>query len=360
MGRKRSDGLGSRLATASNATVHTLPQASIEGLCTQSCLHRIAKHRKRIVTKKRTLQEALQYGKNYAAQLKHSSDLSDSAKTKLRRHCKFYISAPYAKKIDFKNILIPEFHTWLNKAKRLDNRLYELAKKIDAVLKCNLAVTKSNDFDMQEFNLLTKQIFDESQTEHSNIEKIKSLKKKLASVSGPIELTYEMALKKHRIVRSTAHGGGFTGRNAWQLFQSPEICKFLTPQTWHLQDGDSFNLGSDYAYFRFQEYMMNTVKELKLSSYPGTLCEHEKKNLEILIAENGRERHILFPNHIPLRSDHYRAHLPNQIQLMGDLIPSERGTERKNQHLLQIQRNITSRIYDNKIKAHNEFFRAAL
>ena len=134
----------------------------------------------------------------------------------------------------------------------------------------------------------------------------------------------------------------------------------MAPQTWSLQDGKYIELGSNYAVSRFREYMSNTVKELKISSYPGTLCNHEKKSLEILIAENGRERSILFPNHIPLRSDHYRTHLPDQLKLFGDLIPSERGTERKNQHLLQIQRNFSSKMSNLEKRAETEFFRAVL
>ena len=33
-----------------------------------------------------------------------------------------------------------------------------------------------------------------------------------------------------------------------------------------------------------------------------------------LIGENGRERAVLFPTQIPLKSDHYRCHIPDQIK----------------------------------------------
>ena len=303
----------------------------------------------------RTLTEATTQGQHYIAQMKYSPPASDHAKRQLRRACQNHIAAPYSQTIIFDNILIPEFHTMLNKGKRLDNRFLELARKIDAVLKALLAWLEDYD----EFNFLAKQIYDESRNEHPNDKKINALKHKLKLIPGPTELQYERLLKDNGISRSDAHGGGFTGRNAWLLFNSPEICKFLGPKTFKLQTDDSITLGSDYAIFRFQQYMNNSVKEFRLSSHPGTLCEHEKKSLEILIAENGRERSILFPNHIPLRSDHYRAHLPKQLKIMGDLIPSERGTERKNQHILQIQRNSSSRMPNLAKRAETEFFRAA-
>ena len=182
----------------------------------------------------------------------------------------------------------------------------------------------------------------------------------MKSIPGPNKLAYEISLRKHNIYRSDAHGGGFTGKNAYTLFQSSGVCDFLAQKKWKLNGGDELTLGSDYAKFRIDQHIENIVKELKLSSYAGSLCEHEKKSLEILIAENGRERSILFTNHIPLRSDHYRAHLLNQLIIMGDLIPSERETERKNQHILKIQRNITSKIPNHEIRAGNVFFRAAL
>ena len=116
-------------------------------------------------------------------------------------------------------------------------------------------------------------------------------------------------------------------------------------------------IGSNYAVFRFRQYMINTVQELKLSSYCGSLCDHEKASLEILIGENGRERAQLFPTHIPLKSDHYRCHIPDQIKgPTGDLIASERGTERKNQHLLSIQRSISKKVPDLEKRARTEFF----
>ena len=111
----------------------------------------------------------------------------------------------------------------LNKGKRLDNRFLELAKKIDAVLKCRLAWLEDNE----DFSKLTKQIHDESRNKKPNPKKLNDLKLKLKSIPGPTELRYERLLKKNGISRSDAHGGGFTGRNAWQLFNSPEICNFL-------------------------------------------------------------------------------------------------------------------------------------
>ena len=104
----------------------------------------------------RSLQEALENGNYYQTHLKKKDRLAKAEKTKLRRQCKHYIAPPYAKKIPFDHILISEFHTWLNKAKRIDNRYLEIAIKLDGLLKCMLAKT-----DIVEFNRLTKLIYDE-------------------------------------------------------------------------------------------------------------------------------------------------------------------------------------------------------
>ena len=86
-------------------------------------------------------------------------------------------------------------------------------KKLDAVLKSYLAVTE-----IKEFDIITKQIYDEIKTNPQNEKSIKALKKKLISIPGPNELAYEISLRKHNIYRSDAHGGGFTGKNAYTLF----------------------------------------------------------------------------------------------------------------------------------------------
>ena len=305
--------------------------------------------------KNRTLGDALTFGSKYRNQLKHNPGMSEYAKKQFRRQCHNHIAPPYAKNIDFDHILMPEFHSWLNKSKRWDNRFLEIASKLDAGLKSKLAKTNITEFDQ-----LTKAIYTESTLNSPDLEKLKTLKNELRSIAGPHELAYEKLLSKMGIARSTAHGGGFTGKYAWRLFQSPGLCEFMATKTWSLHNGQKIELGSNYAVLRFQQYMLNTVNELKLSSYPGTLYDHEKSSLEILIAENGRERCLLFPNHIPLRSDHSRAHLPDQLKLFGDLIPSERGTEKKNQHMLQIQRSFSSKMPNLEKRAQNEFFRAVI
>ena len=83
------------------------------------------------------------------------------------------------------------------------------------------------------------------------------------------------------------------------------------------------------------------------------LCGHEIEEPKILNAENAREAAVLFPNHVPLLSDHYRAHLYAQLKNRPDLLCSERGTERKNQEMLQIK-NLTKCIPNLKAQASRE------
>ena len=96
---------------------------------------------------------------------------------------------------------MPELHTWLNKAKRTDNRFSEIALKKDACLKSLLAKSNIDDFDR-----LTKSIYDESTQESPKQQTLNSLKKELNSISGPHELAYEKLLSENGIARSTAHG----------------------------------------------------------------------------------------------------------------------------------------------------------
>ena len=85
---------------------------------------------------------ANKYQQRNLQEAKKKDRLAKAEKTKLRRQCKHYIAPPYAKKIPFDHILISEFHTWLNKANRIDNRYLEIAIKLDGLLKCMLAKKK--------------------------------------------------------------------------------------------------------------------------------------------------------------------------------------------------------------------------
>ena len=111
-------------------------------------------------------------------------------------------------------------------------------------------------------------------------------------------------------------------------------------------------VGSDYVRDLFASYIKNVNKELTLTK-KMILCDHEIEQFKILNAENAREAAVLFPNHIPLMSDHYRAHLYDQLKKNRDFTCSERGTERKNQQMLKIQ-NLTKSIRNPQVKATRE------
>ena len=115
MGRNWNAGSALHRDIVLNVTCHISPQSNLS-------------------YKKRTLEDALKYGYTYQDELS-KKEISESQKKALRKKFKNHISPPYSTEIKFENILIPEFHTWLNKAKRLDNRFFELAKKIRRGLK---------------------------------------------------------------------------------------------------------------------------------------------------------------------------------------------------------------------------------
>ena len=67
--------------------------------------------------------------------------------------------------------------------------------------------------------------------------------------------------------------------------------------------------------------------------------------------EIARELAVLNPTKIPLQSDHIRQHLVDRLENYGDLIPTERGTEKMNQELKEAMENV-KRIsgLDNRVK----------
>jgi hypothetical protein len=122
----------------------------------------------------------------------------------------------------------------VNKAKRFDNRMSELASKSDAKIKCFLL--KTHIPELNEIMMLIHQLKNSNES-NLNESQLQKLKLQLKLLPGPYELCYESLLREHRIHRSTAHGGGFNGNNAWLLFQTPQILQFLAPRTWERIDG---------------------------------------------------------------------------------------------------------------------------
>ena len=91
---------------------------------------------------------------------------------------------------------------------------------------------------------------------------------------------------------------------------------------------------------RFKSLALLVKKELILTCKTRPLCVHEIKKFETLNASVARESPLLFPDHVVLLSDHFRTHLSQQINLKGDLLATERGTERMNQNMIRIMNDV--------------------
>ena len=262
------------------------------------------------------------------------------ASTSLRAKYDHCTSEPFFKSIDFQNICVPEFHTVLNKAKRLDNRFLEIAKELDALLKCQLIELKAAELEgYTEWNDLIEKL----KREPTNTKYKTALKK----LRGPSELKYSGLLQQHRIRITTVHGRGFNGDSAYKMFATSGIADFMKTCKY-----GTITVGSDYVRDLFASYIKNVNRELTLTK-KMILCDHEIEELKILNAENAREAAVLFPNHVPLMSDHYRTHLYAQMKRNRDLTCSERGTERKNQQMMKIK-NLTKSIKNQKVKLARE------
>ena len=81
----------------------------------------------------------------------------------------------------------------MNKAKRFDNRMSELASK-----------SKTHIPELNEIMMLIHQLKNSNES-NLNESQLQKLKLQLKLLSGPYELCYESLLREHRIHRSTAH-----------------------------------------------------------------------------------------------------------------------------------------------------------
>ena len=69
----------------------------------------------------------------------------------------------------------------------------------------------------------------------------------------------------------------------------------------------------------------------------------------------------LFPTHMPYDSSHYRVHILDRIKNHGDLIASERLTERLNQQMIKLlNRTARLRSHYQKAKKINQVQTAAI
>ena len=144
-----------------------------------------------------------------------------------------------------------------------------------------------------------------------------------------------------KIVTWAGHGGSFTGDNAYSILYSQEICSCLKKWKYKKRkDGTVVVVGYDIAMQRFKSLALLVKKELILTCKTRPLCVHKIKKFETLNASVARESLLLFPDHVVLLSDHFRTHLSQQLNLKGDLLATERGTERMSQNMIRIMNDV--------------------
>ena len=184
-------------------------------------------------------------------------------------------------------------------------------------------------------------------------------KKKLKSSPGPVETGLYNSMKSNRVKGKAkpikvwvGHDGSFNGTSAYNLLQSKTIPLVLQKQSFPKFNDSStiISVGNNMVAEYYIERANILEKEMKLASSTRTLCNHMKEDLKILNSEIGRHNHVLFPNHVVLLSEHFRTHIFENLDKYGDVKASERGTERMNQTLINIQEQ-TKRIQDKRQRA---------
>ena len=171
-------------------------------------------------------------------------------------------------------------------------------------------------------------------------QRIEGLETELKNTDGPSKRLFQELLRIEKIVTWAGHGGSFTGDNAYSILYSQEIYSCLKKREYKKRkDGTVVVVGNDIAMQRFKSLALLVKKELILTCKTRPLCVHKIKKFETLNASVARESPLLFPDHV-LLSDHFRTHLSQQLNLKGDLLAAERGTERMNQNMIRIMNDV--------------------
>ena len=204
---------------------------------------------------KTTLVESLDQSAGFLNEVK-----TKKPNTALRAKYNNYISEPFFKTLEFENIMVCEFHTLINNAKRVDNRSGEMTKDMDAVLKCKLIQIEDEKIkpDFAKWNEIVGKLKSDPTDE--------KLKKSLKDLRGPTEKMYNELLQKNNIRVSTFHGRAFNGDNSYKMLQSPEIYDFLKPQKY-----ENVVLGNEYVRKLYVSYLNNLAITDLYSRHPRVL-----------------------------------------------------------------------------------------
>ena len=137
------------------------------------------------------------------------------------------------------------------------------------------------------------------------------------------------------------HGGGsFKGDMAYRFIYSLLVNRVLMKREFTTRGGDTITAGSNYVVARLDELTRIQQINFALTCHSSPLCQHEISIFKTTSNEIARESVSLSPDRVPLQSDHLRHHLVDRLETYGDLIPTERGTERQNQELLKVYNSV--------------------
>ena len=165
---------------------------------------------------------------------------------------------------------------------------------------------------------------------------LEQAKLELRHAKGPFETKFIKLMKEEKIKVSPGKGGSFEGDDAYLVIFSEKLCEIFAEMTFETHAGKTVKIGSNYIVKRFKELAKLRQINFALTCHASPLCQHE---IEIFLTTEiaiSAEEACLSPDFVPLFSNHLRRHLAEYLENHGDLLASERGTERMNQAMLRI------------------------
>ena len=141
-------------------------------------------------------------------------------------------------------------------------------------------------------------------------------------------------------VMNKDRGGSLIGDQVFALFNYPEICDIFMLDIKPTKGGRKPGFGSQHLIKLMKSYINLRHREFELTCKPRDLCWHEILELESLLGNATRIEAQIFPNCVPLDSNHYRSHLVEALKSGCGIVNSDRFTERGHQLVIKINNRL--------------------